>query len=353
MNAAICSGAGKKYMVLQGGAKIVGHEREMLKENQIDALLPFYTVERNGELEYWYDVTGKKSVEEVFEENGVNLNLLAKVFEYTYEALCVISKYLIAERNILFKCNTMYFSDKRIELCFFPREEEEETPFLDLGEYLITKVDPNLELVSRMCYEIYSAVSSPGFDCNQMANRILEEIESEKVKFEEKIDDYYKGIDFEDKIVSSVEEDDGEQMLPVQKKSVIERLKGKFDEEVSLAKDVVNDFLPGRKKEFSSGDERMIGRLIYDGSEKEEDYCVDKEVFKVGCDAKANDACLHSDLISKHHSKIQRKNGKFYLSDWNSKKGTYYNGRRLRRGEVVELSPLDRIAFADVPYRWA
>jgi hypothetical protein len=247
-----------------------------------------------------------------------------------------------------------------MKLCYLPSANDGKPPFIQLGEYLISNVDPGREFINRFCYELYSMMASPGFDCSEACKRIREkvyreeEIRRDREKdIRERIDrNEEEGVELGLQVASLYDdceenEDDKQRVGELRIRKHFEELLKRIKEAIEL---LISDFIP--EKELDLEGEKDIGRLIYDGEMTEDDYCVDKEIFKVGS-VSGNDAVLHSTLLSRHHSKIKRKNGKFYLSDWNSRKGTYLNGRRLRRGEVVELQPMDKIVFADVPYRRA
>ena len=46
-----------------------------------------------------------------------------------------------------------------------------------------------------------------------------------------------------------------------------------------------------------------------------------------------------------HHACVLIQDGKYYLVDRDSEKGTWLNGKRLRSGEKVQLHPGDFLAF--------
>ena len=343
--------AGKQYLVIKGKQPVVGYEGEMLERNTIQGLVPFYTVEKNGEMYYWYDSTGKESVEEVFKKRGITYEELERFFSEMDRTLKEISGYLIDERNLVFRTDAMFYEDGGMKLMYYPCANDGTLPYIQIGEFLITNVDPKLQELNELCYEIYHLMASPGFDCSEMAKRIRQDVlrkQEAQSAITPIIDEH------EDISANEIEEVEQEKRGL---KTLTKEVEGVIKKKAEELKLTVSDLIPEVVKQeaaFEDESERyMTGRLIYDGEERELDYCIDKDLFKIGREDKRNDACLHSDAVSKHHSKILRKNGKYYLADWNSKKGTYYNGRRLRRGEYVELASMDRVVFADVPYTWA
>lgn len=346
-------GAGKRYLVIGfDGDKGGGYEVEMLKENEIAALLPFYSVVINGKKEFWYDITGRQSVDEYLGNYGIEAETLYQVFYYASQALKVISSYLIDEKDIYFSPETMFIKNESMELCYYPKGDQSETPFEKLGEYLIENAVPEKAETEKICYSIYEKTVKPGFSCDEIAEELSRMIINTGEKY-----------DFENLPPENKEEVLPDQGLPelsqvdesqVQKKSSVR--KEIFMEKINMLREKVMS-IKDRIQGVEEGEglapalKRDPGRLIYDGKDKEADFIIDREVFRIGNDSK-NDGYIGSRMVSRHNSRITRRNGHFYLSDWNSRNGTYHNGRRLKKGENVELNQMDRINFADVPYIW-
>ncbi len=103
---------------------------------------------------------------------------------------------------------------------------------------------------------------------------------------------------------------------------------------------------------LSQASEECGGKLLYEGSGSEQDYVLSKEVFRIGSQDEANDAVLHSAVVSRHHARITKTNGSYFIEDLNSRNGTYVNGKMLSYRENVKLKRMDVITFADVVYRF-
>ncbi|MEE3481700.1 MAG: DUF6382 domain-containing protein [Lachnospiraceae bacterium] len=102
----------------------------------------------------------------------------------------------------------------------------------------------------------------------------------------------------------------------------------------------------------SRATEECGGKLLYEGTDGEKDYVLSKEVFRIGSQDDGNDAVLHSSVVSRHHARISKTNGDYFLEDLNSKNGTFVNGKMLSYRENVKLKRMDVITFADVVYRF-
>lgn len=72
--------------------------------------------------------------------------------------------------------------------------------------------------------------------------------------------------------------------------------------------------------------------------------------FTIGKMAGCVDCFLQDDSISRLHARIERQDGKIFLTDMNSKNGTYKNGLRMNPSETVEIEPGDEIRFGKLNY---
>ncbi len=411
-------GYGKKYLIIKGKGIKNNYEIDFLKHNEVDVLLPFYTIEKNGELEYWYDITGKKSIEEYVKENGVELNVLFNIFSYAKIALNQLSEYLINEKHIIIQKDTMFLKDSKMYLCYYPEETKARRGFSDIGECLIENTDSNNSELIKVAYSLYQEMLNEDFrveDALSMLSKEQVKIDSENIENNNfDINSYdSSSYDNEDNNLSSqdvgpidiylgeneniIENDELNQnggMINIKNSLKISPSKEKssyvsgkkiagtrldttvgeeedsdsFIYKFKLKYKEINNYFDKMFKRIYPDDEEEINdinaaedlsqpyiqaKLLYDGNEGEEDFLLNKSVFMVGSDKKKSNAVLHSKKISKHHSKIIRKGKNFYLTDWNSRHGTYLNGQRLKKGEKVALKSMDRICFADVPYRFA
>lgn len=391
MNVQYQKGKNKRFMILDGDKYPENYETEMMKENNIGALLPFYSVEKDGKIQYWYDITGQRSLEEYLLQEGINIDILYKIFLYLKLAVEEIQEYLISEEHILMQPDTVFIkkeNDSGIGLCFFPQNNNG-IALLQIGEYLINNTDHRNKEVTFICYKLYEMIQEPGFLYSDLISEIKKQMDKTE-KIEDKIirntfsaemietstDSFEKNRktiipEFDNDSNNENEPEpagiykvsyDGEKDQKKNKKcdvfkETIKVIKRKLNEKIEMILDRLYELFPQLRditgKNLDNKKDEAIGRLIYEGNSGENDYCIDQKVFKIGKDKKRSDALLHSLKINRTHSVIERKNGRFYLKDMNSKSGTYHNGRRLEHGEYVKLEEMDTISFADVPYRFA
>lgn len=83
-----------------------------------------------------------------------------------------------------------------------------------------------------------------------------------------------------------------------------------------------------------------------------QNYVFDKDVMSIGR-SRDNDIVVENLSVSRNHARIRRQNGKYVLTDLNSANGTYVNGVRISKTEIVNDDVISvgkhRLHFADAP----
>ena len=77
---------------------------------------------------------------------------------------------------------------------------------------------------------------------------------------------------------------------------------------------------------------------------------LDQDLLIIGKLNTVSDVILPYPTVSRVHSKIRRIQGEYYLTDLNSRNGTFVNGRMLQAGEEYLLQDQDEVRFADLSY---
>lgn len=86
--------------------------------------------------------------------------------------------------------------------------------------------------------------------------------------------------------------------------------------------------------------------LLWDEEENQKRHILDKEIQIIGKLASAADICLGHPAVSRIHGRIRRDENNFFLSDLNSKNGTFLNGRILEPEREYLLHNGDKISIA-------
>jgi FHA domain/Domain of unknown function (DUF6382) len=176
--------------------------------------------------------------------------------------------------------------------------------------------------------EVLSNIAIP--DLDNYKNIDTSNIHSEKLSIEE-----FSGSSFlktNDTLYSNNYEVEGDETTYLETVSVI----GGEDEETSLLE--VNP------------EKMILAYLISGNNGTTEKITISKEIFIIGRLKQKVDYAIQNGTVGKEHAKIIYKDGVFYITDLNSKNGTYLNGLKLEGGKLYELANEDNITFSNVKY---
>lgn len=377
----------ESYMVAEGAVAWECFEKRMLGQNRICSLLPFHTMEVNGQTQFWYDITGKESLKDYMEQE-LSVERLEKVMAYIGFACEEAQKYLLSQNHIVLNPETIYVAHCSqpfaVYLCYYPWEGSGLREQLQgVVEYLLSIVDQKQETLAALCYEIYDrlVVGEAGLaelmDCihqytanpeqqstanpgQQAAVELQQEDAKERQQRnakEQQGEELYLQEFFQD----PEEADKGENLFFKAAAAICERgkvilesirsLKGTGGEK-ERREDVIFEAVSEPSEPtvlLYAGEENCVGRLVYDGSDQEESFLITRDAFRIGS-GEENDACLHSRTVSHCHARITVCRQEYRIEDLNSTNGTYVNDVLLNYREPVLLHPMDHIRFADVPY---
>ncbi len=98
------------YMIIEGETDNIGYEEQMLRENEVRMLLAFYTVEMNRKIQLWYEITGKRSLRSLVEQDGLSLENLQMILGAMYTSLRGVRNYLIPDDHLYLTRDTIFFA---------------------------------------------------------------------------------------------------------------------------------------------------------------------------------------------------------------------------------------------------
>ena len=79
---------------------------------------------------------------------------------------------------------------------------------------------------------------------------------------------------------------------------------------------------------------------------------LNREMIIIGKVDGVTDVLLNRVSVSRVHAKICKRESEYWISDLNSKNGTFVNGKKLEKGEEYPLQSEDQVVFADISYRF-
>lgn len=137
-----------------------------------------------------------------------------------------------------------------------------------------------------------------------------------------------------------------------------------LQEVVEKAADVTGIENRPSENRFERYDETRYGETVFVDAHKQTReyklYALDKKnkkhieltqfPFTIGKMAGCVDCVLTDESISRLHARFEKQEGRIFLTDMNSKNGTFKNGLRMEPSETVEIEPGDEIRFGKLNY---
>ena len=203
---------------------------KMLTENAIKGLLPCEIRTIDMENKYYYNISSKQPVVNVFEKGQVDELQTQKLVQNIIEAVKESKKYMLSESDFILQPEYVYMniSNFEIGLCYLPGYnvsiKEQLSVFL---EFLLEKVDHNNQKAIVMAYGLYKLIKG-----GEVSFENIEEFMRNTIKEETKEQVYSFGSYSEETEIDNKGEMEYEDELCVQKEDKGEIL---YDSEVEFS----------------------------------------------------------------------------------------------------------------------
>ena len=115
------------YMILtEENPKNESYEVRMITENRIYGLLPCIHQQYEGRTEYYYEITGRQSMELLYERRKLNSGQLKGLLRELLRILESAGEYLLNPDHLLLGPETIYLHTRseKLYLCCYPGSEK-------------------------------------------------------------------------------------------------------------------------------------------------------------------------------------------------------------------------------------
>ena len=350
---------GKSYMVWNGGGCATGYEYPMLEKNRIEGIVPMRIANTDEQMQIWYDISGKQALEDWIRIKKADSIFLRKFIAALAEAVMQAGEYLLCEDGISLLPEQVFIDpeEKEIAFCYMPFHK---TPFPEslqgFMEYYLSHMEHTDRDGVQKCYAVY------------------EKCQQEQVDLEGLLEILYRDESLKESMPCKSTQPEQGNCRTVEKEPNIPKMSFKprkkkhfciFDKKgfFGRKKKAVSRAYAYEAKEYpaesanptvflGSETDQMLGELRYEGEGTGTNLPVTADVYLIGSRSGEVDGIIRDETVSRIHARITREGDGFYLEDMNSTNGTYRNGELLNYKERVKLEKNDRIAFAQVNYRF-
>ncbi len=352
------------YMLLEGCIDKSSYEWKMIEANNISPLLEMTTFSIDGKNKISYSISRKENLEDYMEGHDITIEVIERIIINLKLALDELGKYLIDEQHIWINKESIFIEKSnesfRLGVCYYPEDfGTVQIQFRELMEFFLSAISKESRDEARQLYLAYDLCLKDDYTLKEIIECLQDrvekepeiyiehvtldndEIESEAFDIEaEKMEDYF---DIEDSKPSLIE-----QLIEVTK-NFFPR-KSKSEDSIDFAEDfVIDPDYEFEEKTVLLTESKAVGKLVYDGNSNEDDFIINKDVFRIGS-SKNNDAILKAKTVSGNHAKITKEGEDYFLIDSNSLNGSFLNSTPLAYRKPYKLHPMDVIRFASESY---
>ena len=392
------------YMKIPAGIHPGLDERLMLRK-KIQGALPVEKAYVDGNGQYWYNISGKQSLDVYCRVKPVGIALIERLIVSICSEMEILEWNMIRTSCLCLDPELIFVTNSNQEFIFTIYPDGAggiEKEFQQLMEYLLTKVDHKDTKAVRAAYSIYEQSLKEGYSIMDLRSAIMESKEKDAAAQQESTAPVVETVTrtaspyhTESKTMPDtqrvtrqkpeyIRRETREESGPRKAK---EKTKGKEQAKVEQKNGWCERFRqklidwgllepePERKKEteirpvypeeeylepepvihpticLSSYVGNVRGILLYQGSDQLEDIRVEGSSLRIGY-GKDADIRIDRDTVSNLHARIDREGDTYYIEDLNSTNGTFVNDEPLAYKERRKLESNDSIRFADIRYRF-
>lgn len=361
-------------------------DEKILLRKKLPGLLPMEKVFVNQGGWYWYNISGKQSLDHYCRVKALELELFNRIISSLCREMEVMGQNYLSQDCLVLDSEYIFISNQTQEIVFmaYPGNTQSLNKGLQLlMEYLLTKIDHKDGAAVQRAYGIYEKTLDEGYTIAEIRDSMI--LSNQEEKHEEATEFYSEPKERETEILQQ----EVVQSEAVWKKTVVQEkfaelleklqewklnLKNKipFQKETSKPQKRQNDIksrsIVVTPEEWEEEEEKITetihpticlsdyrehprGLLLYEGTENFSNILLNSFDQKIG---KSKDAsiCIEKDTVSSLHAGISYEGQEYFLEDYNSTNGTYVNNELLAYKEKRQLKCNDIVRFADVKYRF-
>ena len=353
--------AQNSYMIVKDAEyDFAPYELQMVLHNKIRNLVPLQIIIADGKVEYWYEVTGMKSLEQRLSVSAADGIAIRQILEGICVVKTELENYLLDDRDIDYDSSMIFWNRTGDEIlfCYIPGyHAENNSGVRGLFEELLQHLNHSDTEAVRMAYGIYERcgteepVMEDYRECLYRKNRDSEERQTPKFMDEKEL---WSSFPVEEKQTEEISlSESGKRHFfwkGRKKKNAVKEKEYPWISENEQTDSMVAEANPaqrwGETVCFSEIEMQKVWELVYQGDGLETDLQMDHFPYQIGKRSGDADGILIAQTVSRIHARIFEESGDLFLEDFNSTNGTYLNGHLLAMNTPTQLKEGDHLIFA-------
>lgn len=340
---------------------------KMIQRQRIPGLLHWVTMEHEGDMTFWYQITGLQSLSDWLTHHALDYKLFGHLLSELLALQEELPRFYLKTQHLLLQSEQIFLdaSGEQVVFCYEPLWNRDPRRSLqELMEQLLPKIDHADKDAVRLGYGLYEKCQEENADVwnyvleqntgnacihqetgEEFATDRPEQTDQPEQKAVKKENTQRKSSGIPEKMLEK---------LPVTSALSWVRSLGKKKKEKPAP---VYLFEPEEKEEvcenptvYLGAKEIAEGRLLYRGAGEESSFVIEGDSFLLGGRNEQADGQIQASGVSRNHARITREEDQYYIEDLNSKNGTYLNGELLAYKQKCPVNPGDHLRFAREEY---
>lgn len=363
----------------------------MLQRQPLSGLLTWVSMEHEGDMTFWYQITGMQSLTDRLQQQSVDHILLQGILAVLLGLQEELPRYYLKPEHLLLRAEQIFIDTAggQIRLCYEPMWSKEPRESLqELLEQLLPHIDHSDKAAVALAYGLYENCQQPNVDvwrhvreqsqefpsCEQQVMPIAEmsesggEADASHTDVAEAdylsghrgtalfSDDHNKNARHGTSFVQRIEPFIHPalhpilQQLPEKYKRFRKRDKDRQSEPIYMFEPEEEAAVCENPTVYLGTGEHTQGRLNYIGSGMQPSFQIEGDAFLIGGKHGQADGQIDAPGVSRSHARITYVDKVYYIEDLNSRNGTYLNGELLLYRQKRRLQSGDHLRFAHEEY---
>lgn len=360
---------------------------KMMQRQQIPGLLHWVTMEHEGDMTFWYQITGLQSLSDWLQHHPLDHKLFGHLLSGLLALQEDLPRFYLKTEHLLLQEEQIFLdtSGEKVAFCYEPMWQKELRKSLqELMEHLLPRIDHNDRHAVRLGYGLYEKCQEANADVWQyvLEQATVNRCEDQPSPGETLPHDAARQNEPQKEVrqqemgeepETSVGSVPGEKSKHASGSKQAVLPKEMFEKlQVSSALEWIRSIGKKKKEEHSmpvylfepeevpvacehptvylGAGTKTEGRLLYQGTCGESDFVIEGDSFLIGGRNDQADGQLQASGISRNHARITKKEDVYYIEDLNSRNGTYLNGSLLSYKQKYRIKPGDHLRFAREEY---
>lgn len=307
--------------------KLINYQIEIVNNNKEIFILPIKERKINDIVKIEVDITDKSNVDSYIKTKRMEYSHYTNIIIRLCDIYEKSEDYLLSTDNIILDNRTIFIDDNTGEVYAIY------TP--------IKKQSLNGDIENLKKYLL------------ELSNNVVVITNKEKIELENIINKLRSNVDS----VLELREYTEMSQKRISEKRIIKEEEVVIEKKPSIFNRIINDIFSVNKKDTDK-EVRSSNESTIDDEEKKikkaylirdnETVEINKDIFLIGRTANTVDYLINNKIIGRIHARIENIDNEYFLTDLDSKNGTYLNGTRLIANERYKLEDRYEIKIANV-----